>query len=182
MAYFLGALGLLLLAGIVSYNRFVAQRQFVRDSWSNIETELQRRYDLIPNLVETVKGYAAHERQVFEAVTEARVRAVANHGAPADQARDESVLVEQLKTLFAVSENYPDLKASDQFLALQRQLVQTEDRIQAARRLYNGNVRDLNRRVESVPSSIVAWAFSIEREDYFEVGAAVGEQPPATTF
>ncbi len=174
---------LLLLVSLgISYNRFVSQRNFVRDSWSNIQTELQRRYDLIPNLVETVKGYAAHEEKIFTAVTEARVRAVSNHG-PADiQAKDENALVGQLKTLFAVSENYPDLKASSQFLALQRQLIETEDRIQASRRLYNGNVRDLNRRVESIPSSMVASIFGFERAEYFEVGPAVGQAPPPTSF
>lgn len=178
----LGIVVFVLVAAMISYNRFVSQRNFVRDSWSNIQTELQRRYDLIPNLVATVKGYAAHEEKVFTAVTEARVRALANQGPPADQARDETALVGQLKTLFAVSENYPDLKASEQFLGLQRQLIETEDRIQAARRLYNGNVRDLNRRVESIPSSLIASAFNFTREDYFQVDPAVGSAAPSTAF
>jgi len=160
---------ILLLAAIVlvSFNRFVEQRQLVRDSWSNVETELQRRYDLIPNLVETVKGYATHEESLFREVAEARTRAVANHGAPADQARDEEGVVRTLRSLFAVSESYPALRASANFLHLQRELVATEDRIQAARRFYNANVRDLNRRVQSVPSNIIASLFGFTTEDYF---------------
>ncbi len=173
----------ILVAAVISYNRFVSQRNYIRDSWSNVETELQRRYDLIPNLVETVKGYASHEERVLTTITEARARASSNHGRVADQARDENALVAGIRSLFAVSEAYPDLKASAHFLALQGQLVETEDRIQAARRLYNGNVRDLNRRVEAFPSSIVAGAFGFEREDYFEVEPAVRSAgPPAATF
>lgn len=176
------AVVLLLFGTIASFNRFVSQRNFVRDAWASIETELQRRYDLIPNLVETVKGYAAHEASVLSAVTAARSRAVASNGDPSSQARDETALVGQLRTLFAVSEGYPELKASRHFLELQQQLVETEDRIQAARRLYNGNVRDLNRRVESIPSSMIASLFGFTRADYFEVDPAVSAAAPPATF
>jgi LemA protein len=176
----LGALVIVLIALLVSYNRFVSQRQYIRNSWSNVDTELRRRYDLIPNLVETVKGYAKHERETFERVTLARTAAVANHGTPTEQAADENVLVDALKQLLAVSEAYPDLEASDNFLELQRELVVTEDRIQAARRFYNNNVRDYNRRVQSIPSLLVARAFGFDEEDYFEVEPAVREAPEVT--
>jgi LemA protein len=157
----------------LSYNRFVSQRQLVDNSWSNVDTELRRRYDLIPNLVETVKGYAAHERETLEAVVQARATAVASGGDAGEQSRDENVLVGALKQLFAVAERYPDLKASAHFLDLQHQLVTTEDRIQAARRFYNANVRDINRRVESVPSNLVARLFGFRRAAYFEVEPAI---------
>ncbi len=173
----------ILIGAVVSYNRFVEQRQLVRDSWSNVETELQRRHDLVPNLVSTVKGYAAHEEQLFTMVTEARSRALAPHSGPADLAKDENALASGMRTLFAVSEAYPDLKASANFLALQQELIVTEDRIQASRRLYNGNVRELNRRVESFPSSVVAGACNFTREDYFEIEPAVREAGvPGTSF
>ncbi len=173
-----------LLVGIaISYNRFVEQRQLVRDAWANVDTELQRRHDLVPNLVEVVKGYAAHEERVLQAVVDARTRVLAPHAGPEDLARDENVLAGGLRTLFAVAEGYPELKASANFLALQRELVQTEDRIQAARRLYNGNVRGINRRVEAFPSSIIASTFGFTREEYFEVEPAVRDAgPPAATF
>jgi LemA protein len=161
------------LAVVVSYNRFVSQRQLIANSWSNVDTELQRRYDLIPNLVETVKGYAAHERAVLERVTEARGRAAANHGSPVAQARDENVLVGAVRQMFAVAERYPDLKASSSFLALQEELVTTEDRIQAARRFFNNNVRDYNRRTEAFPSMLIASMFGFQREEYFEIEEAV---------
>jgi LemA protein len=168
-----GIVLVVLLAVGLSYNRFVSQRQLIANSWANVDTELRRRYDLIPNLVETVKGYAAHERDTLEAVVRARTAAVASTGGPEAQARDENILVGALKQLFAVAESYPDLKANEQFLNLQRELVNTEDRIQAARRFYNNNVRDLNRRVESIPSNIVASVFKFKRADYFEVEPAV---------
>jgi len=154
---------------IVAYNSFVTLRNLVKNSWSNIDTELRRRYDLIPNLVETVKGYAAHERSVLETVTAARARAVASTGSPSSQARDENQLVGALKSLFAVAERYPNLKASDNFLKLQQELVNTEDRIQAARRFYNGNVKDLNTRCDMFPSNVIASIFGFEHAEYFEV-------------
>jgi LemA protein len=161
----------------LSYNRFVSQRQLVANSWSTVDTELRRRYDLIPNLVATVKGYAAHERAALEAVIRARAGAVASHGTPEDQAPAENALVDGLKHLLAVAEAYSDLKADQHFLDLQRQLAATEDRIQAARRLYNGNVRDLNRRVESLPSNLVALVGRFHRAEYFQIDAAARAVP-----
>lgn len=176
----LGAVVFLALLVAASYNRFVRQRQLVQSSWGTVDTELQRRYDLVPNLVATVQGYAAHERQTLENVIAARRHAVAAHGRPAEQADAENLLVGWLRQLLVVSEAYPDLKASDHFLALQHELVMTEDRIQAARRIYNGNVRDLNTRAQSFPSNLVAGVFGFDEEDYFEVEPAVaGSQPPA---
>src|SRR4051794_38568031 len=157
------------IALVASYNRFVSQRNLIKDAWANIDTELRRRYDLIPNLVSTVQGYAAHEKQVFEDVTKARAMATAATGSPAAQAAAEGPFVAALRQLLAVAENYPDLKANQNFLALQAELSNTEDRLQTARRFYNGNVRDYNRRVQSFPSMIVARFGNFELEEFFEV-------------
>ncbi|MEM7142755.1 MAG: LemA family protein [Actinomycetota bacterium] len=165
--------GLALLWVLLSFNRFVSQRNLIANSWSNVETELRRRYDLIPNLVETVRGYAAHEQETMTEVIEARNGAIATHGDAAEQSGPENLLTEGLKHLLAVSEAYPALVASSHFLELQRELVTTEDRIQAARRLFNGNVRDYNRRCETIPSRFVAAVGRFERADYFEVEPAV---------
>ena len=162
-----------------TYNGLVRLRNYVRESWAQIDTELKRRYDLIPNLVETVKGYAAHERQVFQDVTEARNRAVASEGSPASQAADENKFAQSVRSLFAVAENYPQLKANENFLKLQQELVNTEDRIQAARRFFNANVRDFNNRVEMFPSSILAAMFHFKREEFFEVEEAVIRSVPS---
>ncbi|MFN2643096.1 MAG: LemA family protein [Actinomycetota bacterium] len=175
-----GLAGFLLLSLAISFNRFVTQRNLIRDSWANIDTELRRRYDLIPNLVETVKGYAAHERQIMEAVSEARVAAVGQTGSPQQQAATENALIGALRQLFAVVENYPDLKASGNFLALQKELATTEDRIQTARRFYNANVRDLNRRCAAIPSSVVAGLFGFKPVEFFEVEPAVRAAGPPT--
>jgi len=168
----LGVVGFVLLYGMGTYNKLVRLRQHVRESWSAIDTELKRRYDLIPNLVETVKGYAAHERETLEAVIEARARAVTSTGSPAEQARDENALVGALRQLFAVVESYPDLKANQNFLRLQEELTVTEDRIQAARRFYNANVRDLNTRIEVFPSNLIASMFGFRPETFFEIDDA----------
>jgi len=177
--YLLAALfGLGLIWFVATYNGFVRLTQQCRESWSGIDTELQRRYDLIPNLVSTVKGYAAHERELLESVTEARNRARASTGSPQSQARDENALVGRLRDLFAVVERYPDLKASENFLGLQRELANTEDRIQAARRFYNGNVRDINTRIEVVPSNLVAHLFHVAPHEYFEIQDAGIRVPP----
>ncbi len=157
----------------LNYNHLVRIRQHVRESWSNIDTELKRRYELIPNLVETVKGYAAHERDLFARVAEARSRAQASQGGPGSQAADEKRLVDGVRQLFAVAEAYPELKASEHFLALQEQLTTAEDRIQRARRYFNANVRELNTRVEVFPSNLIARAFRFRREEFFEVEEAV---------
>lgn len=164
---------------IAIYNGLVRLRNLVGESWSNVDTELKRRYDLIPNLVETVRGYAAHERGVFEAVAQARAAAVASTGRPSSQAVDENHLVQALKSLFAVVENYPELKANQNFLKLQQSLVDTEDRIQAARRFYNANVRDYNTRCQTVPSMFVANAFGFQAADFFEIEAAIERQTPS---
>lgn len=163
------AAGIILLLVVFNYNNLVRVRQHVRESWADIDTELKRRYDLVPNLVETVKGYAAHERELFKRVTEARTRAQASNGSPGSQASDEKPLIDGMRQLFAVAEGYPELKASENFLALQTELANTEDRIQRARRYFNANVRELNTRVEVFPSNIIAGMFGFEREEYFEV-------------
>ena len=163
----LGLVVVVALGVVVSYNRFVRQRNLVEESWKQIDVELNRRHDLVPNLVETVKGYAAHERQTLEAVTAARVTAASPGAGPAAQAQQENALSGALRQLFAVAESYPDLKASTNFLDLQRQLAETEDRIAAGRRFYNGNVRALNTRVESFPSSVVAGTFGFKKAEYF---------------
>jgi LemA protein len=160
-----------------TYNGLVRLRNHVRESWSGIDTELKRRYELIPNLVEAVKAYAAHEERVLREVTEARARAAASQGSPAAQARDENELVHATQRLLAVAEAYPDLKASEHFLKLQHELVNTEDRIQAARRFYNANVRDLNTRIEMFPSSLVAHMGGFQPAEYFEVDAAARAAP-----
>lgn len=167
---------------IVQYNGLVALKNHIRDAWANIDTELKRRYELIPNLVATVKGYAAHEREVLERVIELRNRCSANHGSIASQATDEKELVGGLQRLFALAENYPDLKADQHFLKLQQELVNTEDRIQAARRFYNGNVRDYRNKRESFPSNLVAGMFNFPPEDFFEVEPVVRESVPQTGF
>jgi LemA protein len=173
-----GAIFLLLLAAVVSYNRFVSQRQLIDNAWSNIDTELRRRYDLIPNLVRTVQGYAAHERETLTAVVQARDVAVASVGDVSAQEGPEQVLVHSLRSLLAVSEAYPDLQADQHFLELQAELAVTEDRIQAARRLFNGNVRDYNQRVESVPSNLIATLGGFGRHDYFELESAIRDAEP----
>lgn len=162
---------------VVSYNALVRLSQMITESWSNVDTELRRRYDLIPNLVETVKGYAKHEREVFEQITQARATAVANTGNPSAQAQDENKLIGVLKSLFAVVENYPELKANQNFLKLQQELVNTEDRIQAARRFYNGNVRDYNNRVQVFPSNLIASFFNYQTKDYFEIDSLEVRKP-----
>jgi LemA protein len=161
--------GLVLIWGVATFNTLVRLRNLCRESWSGIDTELKRRYDLIPRLVETVKGYALHERETLQQVVEARNRAVASTGSPGSQARDENAFVGAIRQLFAVSERYPALKASEPFLKLQVELVDTEDRIQAARRFYNANVRDLNTREQVFPSNLIAAIFRFQPEEYFEV-------------
>ena len=170
------------IAVIAMYNSLVTLRNLVRNSWANIDTELRRRYDLIGNLVETVKGYATHERTTIQAVAEARARAIASTGSPSSQARDENQLVGTVKSLFAVAESYPDLKASANFLKLQQELVDTEDRIQAARRFYNGNVKDLNTRVDIFPSNVIASMFGFSHADYFEVDSLDVRAPVKVEF
>ena len=167
---------------IATYNGLVRLRQHCGESWSAIDTELKRRYDLILNLVETVKGYAAHERTTLDAVIQARNAAAASTGSPADQAKDENVLVGALRQLFALSENYPQLKASGNYLHLQQELANTEDRIQAARRFYNANVRDLNTRTEVFPSNLIAGMFGFQKAEFFEIEEAAQRKPVNVSF
>ena len=162
---------------MATYNGLVRLKQYVRESWAGIDTELKRRYDLIPNLVATVKGYAAHERATLERVIAARAGAVASTGSPASQARDENVLIGSLRQLLAVAENYPDLKANASFLALQKELANTEDRIQAARRFYNANVRDLDTREAVFPSNLIARLFGFQPAEFFEIEEAIRRGP-----
>lgn len=154
--------------GIGMYNRFVRLRTRAEEAWSDIDVQLKRRYDLIPNLIETVKGYASHEQDVLEKVTEARTRAMGAQSIE-EQGEAENMLSGALKSLFAVSENYPDLKANENFLELQRELTDTENKIQAARRFYNTNVRDFNIATETFPSNIIANWFSFSKKDFFEL-------------
>lgn len=162
---------------VVQYNHLVSLRNYISESWSNVDTELKRRYDLIPNLVATVKGYAAHEKEVLERVTQLRARCVANTGSPANQAQDETQLVDALKQLLVVVESYPQLKADQHFLKLQQELTTTENRIQAARRFYNGNVRDYRNKCESFPSNLVAQGFGFQPQEFFSVPPSVKEAP-----
>jgi LemA protein len=180
----LGLIVLLLIFGVVAYNRFVSQRQQIRDAYSNIDTELRRRYDLIPNLVESVRGYAQHERGTFDEVTRARAAAIQAQG-PAEQAQAENMLTSALRSLFAVAEAYPELRASENFQALQAELAATEDRIQGSRRDYNDNVREYNERVQSVPSNVIAGMFDFKEEPFFEIeegDRATLEQAPRVDF
>jgi LemA protein len=170
---------LLILWVAFMYNSLVRGRNHCDEAWSNVDTELKRRYDLIPNLVDTVKGYAAHERETMERVTQARNAALASQGSPASQARDENVLVDSLRRLLVVVERYPDLKASQNYLKLQEELINTEDRIQRARRFYNGNVRDYNNTVEVFPSALVARTFGFKEREFFEIEVAAERIAPA---
>jgi LemA protein len=165
-----------------TYNRLVAVRQHLRDSWSGVDVELKRRYDLIPNLVETVKGYASHERETLEKVIQLRNQAVASTGGPAQQAKDEAALVGALRQLAVVVENYPQLKADGGFQQLQGQLAETEDRIASARRLYNGNAREMNTLVESFPPNIIAGLFKFEKAEFFEIEDATMREAPKVSF
>ena len=168
----LGLIVLVALWAVGVYNGLIKLRNLVQEAWRQIDVELKRRHDLIGNLVETVKGYAAHERGTLEDVMKARGAAMAGGQTPAQQAQSEGMLSAALGRLIAVAEAYPDLKANQNFMALQNELTSTEDRIASARRYYNANVRELNTKVETVPSNFVAGMFNIKREEYFEVEGA----------
>ena len=158
---------LIVLALILSYNGLVRLRNRIDNAWSQIDVQLKRRYDLIPNLVETVKGYAAHERGVFEQVTQARANAINAQG-PQQQAEAENVLSGALKSLFAVAEAYPDLKANQNFLSLQEELTSTEDRVAYARQFYNDSVLSYNNKLQTFPRNVIAGMFNFEKREYFE--------------
>lgn len=171
-----------LIWGVATYNGFVRLRNLVQEAWRQIDVELHRRHDLIPNLVETVKGYAAHERAVFDEVTAARAAAATPGSSPAEQAVQENQLTAALGRLFAVAEAYPQLRAADNFLALQAELTNTEDRIAAGRRFYNANVRQLNTKVESFPSNLIAGWFHFSRAEYFEAEDPAVRAVPTVDF
>lgn len=160
------------LYGVSVYNRLVKLKNRVAEAWSDIEVQMKRRYNLIPNLVETVKGYATHEKETLERVIQARNMAVNTTGDPAQQAASENMLTGALKSLFALSEDYPDLQANAQFLKLQDDLAESEDLIQKARRYYNGSVRDLNILIQQFPSNLIAGLVDYEVAEYFEIDDA----------
>ncbi len=164
----LGAIAVLGVWIVMIYNGLVRLKVRTNEAWADIDVQLKRRYDLIPNLVETVKGYATHERELFEKVTKARANAM-NVQNPKEKGQAENMLSGALKSLFAVSENYPQLKANENFLELQRELSDTENKIQAARRFYNGNVRDLNTKTQIFPDSVVANMLKIGKREFFEI-------------
>ena len=164
----LGVVALATVWAVVAYNRLVTYRNRAEEGWSQIDVQLRRRYDLIPNLVETVQGYAAHEREVFEEVARARSAAIGATGA-AEQASAENAVTTGLRKLLAVAENYPDLKASTNFLALQEELTGTESKIAYARQYYNEQVRLLNTRIQSFPSSVIANLFHFARREFFDI-------------
>lgn len=176
--------GLALLWLIATYNSLVKMRNRVREAWSDIDVQLKRRYNLIPNLIETVRGYAAHEKKVFTDVTEARTKALAAEktGHPVETARAENMLSGALKTLFAVAESYPELKANQNFLALQEELSDTENKIQAARRFYNSNVRDFNIKQEQFPTNLIARALGFKKAEFFEIEEAEVRKVPKVKF
>jgi len=179
----IGFIGLMVLIQvIVTYNRLVNLRNTISESWSNVDTELRRRHDLIPNLVEAVKGYAAHEREVFETVAQARSKAMGSLENLSQLPQNENELVRSVRQLLAVAEAYPELKASQNFLQLQEELVNTEDRIQAARRFYNGNIREYNTLVQSFPSSIIAGLFGFETRQFFEIEDLVARAVASVVF
>lgn len=176
-----GLVGLALIWGVASYNRLVRARNRVDESWSGVDVQLKRRCDLVPNLVAAVQGYAQHERSVFEAIAEARA-AVMSAGGRDERERGESNLSGLLAQLRAVAEGYPDLRASDNFIQLQRDLTEVEDEIQAARNIFNSNVRFLNTRIESFPTSLIASIGSFKRRDFFEVEVEADRGLPAVAL
>ncbi len=176
-----GIIVILILWVITAFNSLIVLKNRTKEALSDIDVQTKRRYDLIPNLVETVKGYATHEKELFERVTQARATAMGATGL-ADKAVAENALSGTLKSLFAVSENYPELKASTNFLALQNELTDTEDKIQASRRFYNANVRDLNIKIESFPGNIIASIFSFKTMELFQTTSEAEKQPVAVKF
>lgn len=163
------------------YNSLITHRNRAHEAWSDIEVQLKRRYDLIPNIVNAVKGYVTHEKDTLEKVTEARVTAMGAHSIK-EHGQAENVLNNTLKTLFAVSENYPDLKANANFLDLQRELADSENKIQAARRFYNANVRDLNTQIESFPNNLIAQLFRFQKMDFFILAEEAAKEAPKVSF
>ena len=178
----LGVLVVLVLWAIAAYNGLVSIRNQCVEAWSNVDTELKRRYDLIPNLVNTVKGYAKHEKELLEQVVALREKAAANHGSPASQAKDEAALQSAVSQLMVRLEAYPELKANVNFLELQKELANTENRIQAALRFYNGNVRENNNAIEQFPSNMIAGMFKFLKKEFFELDLPEARQAPKVQF
>ena len=178
MKYILIVLGVVILWAIYAYNSFVRLINRTKEAWADIEVQLKRRYDLIPNLVSTVKGYATHESSAFENVTKARSMAMGAQGPTKGHAEAENMLTGALKSIFAISEAYPDLKANQNFLALQSELSDTENKIGAARRFYNTNVRDLNTSVESFPNNVIANVFKFSKMELFDLADNDAAQNP----
>ncbi|HDL74824.1 MAG TPA: LemA family protein [bacterium] len=178
---FLAVLTLVVLWVIFTYNRLITLKTRTQEAWSDIDVQLKRRYNLIPNLVEAVKGYAGHERQLFENVTKARTQAMGAQTMK-EHSEGENFLSSTLKSLFAVTENYPDLKASQNFLELQRELRDAEDKIQSARRFYNGNVRDLNIKIDRFPEKIIASMLHFKKMEFFELKEEIVKEVPKVNF
>lgn len=178
----LGVVVVVVLWLILAYNRLVTLRLRAKEALSDIDVQLKRRYDLIPNLMETVKGYMQHERQVLENVTKARAEVAQSSGDALTRAKSENTLSNTLKTLFAVAENYPDLKANANFLELQRELSDTEDKIQASRRFYNATVQDLNSTIQRFPTNLIAGSFGFSEEKFFEVEGEEEKKPISVKF
>jgi LemA protein len=172
----IGVVALLVVALVFLYNRLVTLRNRVENAWAQVDVQLRRRYDLIPNLVETVKGYAAHERETFEAVTNARTRAQAAQG-PADQSAAEGILGQALGRLFAVAEAYPELQADENFRQLQDELAETENKIAVSRQVYNDTVLTYNTAIQTVPGLLIAGPFGFGRREFFELEGAAREAP-----
>lgn len=177
----LGVIALVVLWLIATYNRLIALKNRTDEAWSDIDVQLKRRTDLIPNLIETVKGYASHESGVFQKVTEARA-AVMSAGSPAASAKAENMLTGALKSLFAVAENYPALKANENFAKLQDELSDTENKIQASRRFYNGNVRDFNTALQTFPTNLFAKSLGFGGREFFEIEDAAERKPVEVKF
>jgi len=177
----IAVLAILIIWFVAIFNALVALRNRTKEAWSDIDVQLKRRYDLIPNLVEAVKGYAKHEKELLENVTKARTAAI-NATGTKDQAKAENVLTDVLKSIFAVAENYPQLRASENFQKLQDELTDTENKIEAARRFYNANVRDLNIKIEKFPDSVVANIFNFQKMELFELEEKEAKSPVKTKF
>lgn len=178
MIIFIVILAVLILWAVAAYNRFVTLGNRADEAWADIEVQLKRRYDLIPNLVNTVKGYATHESTAFEKVTAARTAAMTSGGTSAAHAEAENQLTGALKSIFAIAEAYPDLKANTNFLELQRELSDTENKIQASRRFYNANVRDLITALQSFPSNLIGKIFSFKKREFFDLADNDAAQQP----
>ncbi len=178
MQYIWLILAALVLWTVYLYNHFITLRNRAEEAWADIEVQLKRRYDLIPNLVNSVKGYAAHEASAFENVTKARAQAMGSSGPTESHAQAENMLTGALKSIFAIAEAYPDLKANTNFLELQRELSDTENKIQASRRFYNANVRDLNTSLETFPGNMIAGVFKFSKKEFFDLADTDAAQNP----